>query len=81
MEEAGIEYHHLFNVVTNIRKWLQRDWNLTLVHVFREANFGADKLAKMGSANDVWLHVMEESPASMEHILLADVLEVPSVHV
>lgn len=79
MEEANIEYHQMFNVVSSIRKWLQRDWNVNLVHVYREANFGVFHLAKMGATNEARLQIMEEAPDSMEQIMLVDMLEVPSV--
>lgn len=72
MEEADIKYHQMFTVVSSIRKWMQRDWNVNLVHVYREANFGADHLAKMGSTNGARLHILEEAPDSMEHTLFAD---------
>lgn len=79
VEEAYIDYHHLSSVISNIRDWLQKSWNVRLVHVFREANFGADCLAKLGASSDVRLKILEIAPPCMEQTLMADAIEFPFV--
>ena len=48
---SQVEIHHLYNAaICEIRELLSRDWEVSLVHVFREANFCANFLARAGSA-------------------------------
>jgi ribonuclease HI len=47
---------HLFApIINNIKELMARDWNLQLIHTWREANATADFLAKMGAnSNEAW---------------------------
>lgn len=80
MHDNGEPFHHFHTVIHSIRSILKMDWNVSLVHVFREANQCADYLAKSGVVGDINFVVLHDVSADMGLLLLADVLETPMMH-
>ncbi|CAN1778828.1 hypothetical protein LINPERHAP1_LOCUS14526 [Linum perenne] len=48
---------------------LLRNWEVSLVHVFREANFAADYLANLGHSCSVGLHLYSHPDPTLAHWL------------
>ena len=46
---ANVDGHKHGVIIEDIRSLLQREWEVKLVHVFREGNLCADYLAKLGT--------------------------------
>ena len=56
-----------------IKKFLRKEWDISVYHVYREANHCADILAKAGSAGAIqFLEILEEPPIVARHQLYAD---------
>ena len=64
---------HLYStIITEIRDWLRRDWNVTISHVLREANSCVDYLAKDGAHGNENLRVLPHPPAGLLPLLRED---------
>lgn len=66
------EFHIYGSIIGDIRPMLQWDWDIQLVHVFREANAYVNHLAKSGAEGSLEFVVMQDPPASVLHLLSAD---------
>lgn len=55
---------------------LSCDWDVSVHHVFREANYYADKLAKLGAKADIGVHWLTAPPSDFLPLLLADLVKV-----
>ncbi|CAI0389214.1 unnamed protein product [Linum tenue] len=51
--------HPHYTTVAEIRRWLERPWQVKIEHVYREANFVADYLASLGHSLAVGMHVFD----------------------
>lgn len=58
--------------VKEIRQWLRRDWEISLRHVYREANRCADSLARLGKNQRCTKTIWSTPPTQLEGILLED---------
>lgn len=65
--------HPYASLVNQIRAWLHREWEVTCVHVRREANQVADCLAEMTLELPFGLHLLELCPPRCSSLLLSDV--------
>ncbi|CAL1355372.1 unnamed protein product [Linum trigynum] len=65
----GIAHH---TMVSYIRSLLARDWEVSLGHVFREANFVADHVASEAHSLPVGVHVIENPSLSLHYWLYFD---------
>lgn len=78
--EADEPYHHYGAIVANIRRMMKEEWEVSLNHVYKQANFCADFLAKSGAAGDDSFVTLLEDPIDMHPLMLADALETPMRH-
>ncbi|XVE57878.1 hypothetical protein DITRI_Ditri04bG0125700 [Diplodiscus trichospermus] len=51
----------------------QRNWQVSIKRIFREANQAADKLAKMPTALPVGLHIFRAQPRDLDQVIINDV--------
>ncbi|PNX97917.1 ribonuclease H [Trifolium pratense] len=63
-----------YAIVRKIRRLLLMDWNVKVLHEYREANKCADALANTGCILDLELIFYQECPMEIRNILLADEL-------
>ncbi|CAN1266325.1 Putative ribonuclease H protein At1g65750 [Linum perenne] len=56
--DDGVPTHQHSGEVIIIREYLQREWDVTFSHVFREANKSADFLASLGHDRELGLHMI-----------------------
>jgi len=56
-----------------IRGLLERDWNVEVCHVYREAKRSADFLASYALAQELGYHLLEEGPPGIHRFLDDDV--------
>ncbi|CAN1816421.1 Putative ribonuclease H protein At1g65750 [Linum perenne] len=68
--------HHHVALAAEFHELAARDWDISLAHVFREANFGADYLANLGHSCNLVLHLLLQPDSSMAHWLRYDLLGV-----
>ncbi|KAK9265995.1 hypothetical protein L1049_012495 [Liquidambar formosana] len=61
-------------LVTDCRSLLQRDWQVQIQHVYREANKCADFLAKYGASQVTNFVILNDPPSDLVAILLWDAL-------
>lgn len=67
-----------YNFIMQIRRLLDRDWEVQTTHVYREANSAADWLANYGLTRDTLdrnFDVLEEPPSELYSILYYDLIE------
>jgi hypothetical protein len=67
-----------YNFIMQIRRLLDRDWEVQTTHVYREANSAADWLANYGLTRDTLdrkFDILEEPPSELYSILYYDLIE------
>ncbi|CAI0433724.1 unnamed protein product, partial [Linum tenue] len=74
--ETATPHHSHYTSVTEIRRWLRRDWQVQIHHVFREANVVADHLANSGHALPVGLHRVIAPDSTLAYWLYHDCIGV-----
>ena len=55
---------------------ISRDWDVTITHVFREANACADKLTHLVVGQDEEFYVFEDPPTNLGPLLLTHAMDV-----
>ncbi|KAG4954841.1 hypothetical protein JHK87_040435 [Glycine soja] len=60
--------HHYFPLISRIRSFLHHPWELSFQHEFREANYCADWLAKLGASSANHPLVFYSCPIAMAHL-------------
>ncbi|CAN1763773.1 Putative ribonuclease H protein At1g65750, partial [Linum perenne] len=63
-------------LVAEFRELCTRSWEVSLVHVFREANFAADYLANLGHSCSIGLHLYSHPDPTLAHWLRYDLFGV-----
>ena len=48
-----------FSLITAIKELMNRQWIITIKHIYWEANFTADSMAKLAGSLPLGLHVFE----------------------
>ncbi|CAI0399883.1 unnamed protein product [Linum tenue] len=66
--------HH--TLVDFIRRLLEREWEVSVSHVFREANFVADHLASVGHSLSMGVHVLDYPGPALRYWLYFDTIGV-----
>ncbi|PNY00696.1 ribonuclease H [Trifolium pratense] len=61
-------------LVRNIRSLIALDWEVSIVHAYRESNQCADALVNIGCTLDKEIIVYDDCPSEIKDLLLADVL-------
>ncbi|KAK0603530.1 hypothetical protein LWI29_005964 [Acer saccharum] len=64
--------HPLFNIISDCKTILQREWTCTLRHTFKECNRTADSLAKLGHLLHLGMSVFEDPPAQISAVMEED---------
>ncbi|KAF7816000.1 hypothetical protein G2W53_029969 [Senna tora] len=72
VENGTTENHPCSGLVHQIRSLVDRNWDVNLVHAFREANQAADLMAKMSHTLSEGLHVFCYPHKDLGYILAAD---------
>ncbi|KAJ1443236.1 Ribonuclease H-like superfamily [Sesbania bispinosa] len=71
--KMGVHQNHpCYALVSSIRHDLQRFQHFRISHSYREGNFAADFLARIGHSYQIGSHVVSEPPPSLSNILLGD---------
>ena len=65
-----------YALVVAIRKLLSRNWQVSLTHIFREANSAADFKANMAHSVPHGLHLLTSPPVGIYSIILQDMFGV-----
>ena len=58
--------------IRKIRQWMRRDWEISLRHIYREANRCADRLAKLGKMQACKKTIWCTPPAQLERLIIED---------
>jgi ribonuclease HI len=61
-------------LVKKIQRLMQLEWDITISHSYREANYCADALANMGCFIDGNTVFFEECPDQIRHLLVSDAM-------
>ncbi|KAJ6420916.1 hypothetical protein OIU84_028322 [Salix udensis] len=69
-----VGFHKYRALIFEIRELLRRDWTVRIEHIFREANFCADFMAKFATSCDNGLMIWDEPPQGLQQLLLADIM-------
>ncbi|KAI5324400.1 hypothetical protein L3X38_033473 [Prunus dulcis] len=64
-----VDSHPMSVLLTKCRELLKSQWNCSSLHVYRETNFAADFLAKMGHHKGLGYHELSSPPDLMQPIL------------
>ncbi|GAY50021.1 hypothetical protein CUMW_123520 [Citrus unshiu] len=56
-----------------VTELMNRQWLITIKHIYREANFAADSMAKLAGSLPLGLHVFENSPEGLGYWLCNDI--------
>ncbi|CAI0545592.1 unnamed protein product [Linum tenue] len=70
--ESATQEHPHYRHIAEIRRWISRDWQVKLEHVYRETNYTADYLASLGHSLPIGLHVYELPSSTMAYWLYFD---------
>ncbi|KAL9418011.1 hypothetical protein AB3S75_040918 [Citrus x aurantiifolia] len=62
-----------FSLITAIKELMNRQWLITIKHIYREANFAADSMAKLAGSLPLGLHVFENPPENLGYWLCNDI--------
>ncbi|CAI0429574.1 unnamed protein product [Linum tenue] len=68
--------HPHYTLVAYIRRLMEREWEVSLSHVFRESNFVADHLASVGHSLAIGTHMVDFPGAELRYWLYFDTLGV-----
>lgn len=69
-----VDTHHLHHaILADIEEYINREWQISISHVLREANSCADFLARDGSSDqNLGVKIWEDPPTALRPLLLAD---------
>ncbi|KAL9432672.1 hypothetical protein AB3S75_027656 [Citrus x aurantiifolia] len=60
------------SVIQSIRRLINREWHVCISHIYREANFAADFLAKFAMRQPLGFHVLHNPPHGVVNCLTYD---------
>nr|GMC46818.1 ribonuclease H [Ipomoea batatas]GMD31167.1 ribonuclease H [Ipomoea batatas] len=69
----------LNNIIETCKRWMTKDWEVTIKHVYWEQNHIADNLAKLACQREDRLSCLREPPAVILRNLEEDTMGIPSV--
>ncbi|CAL2253115.1 unnamed protein product [Prunus armeniaca] len=64
--------HPLLTLLNMCKVYWKSSWDCNIFHVFREVNFGADSLAKMGHEMEMDIHCFVLPPSGIIGVLQED---------
>ncbi|CAI0559343.1 unnamed protein product, partial [Linum tenue] len=76
-EATSSNPHHC--LIAAARRLLARDWQVEIIHMYREGNVVADFLASLGHSRGVGLHVLDRPNSSLNYWLFFDLLGVQTL--
>ncbi|CAN1141947.1 hypothetical protein LINPERHAP2_LOCUS12791, partial [Linum perenne] len=59
--------HQHVTIVCQYRRLLERNWKITLKHIYKEANYMADALANKGHIANLGTHTVECSDSTIRY--------------
>lgn len=59
-------------LIRGIRMLLQKDWEVSVQHIYREANSVADRMAKYAKSLERGWHAFDQPPEILRQVLLLD---------
>ncbi|KAJ1402257.1 Ribonuclease H-like superfamily [Sesbania bispinosa] len=62
------------DILSHIKELLRKDWQVSIVHVFREANMVADKLSRLGDSSSPQTLLWRSPPPSVKVLIDQDIL-------
>ncbi|CAN1849082.1 Putative ribonuclease H protein At1g65750 [Linum perenne] len=68
--------HCHLSKVSSIRERLERDWQVDIRHIYREANGAADYLANLGHNFDLGTHLVPSSDCNLGYFLRKDCMRI-----
>ncbi|CAN1185483.1 Putative ribonuclease H protein At1g65750, partial [Linum perenne] len=71
--EPGSSHQYTLEVL-EFQEWLQRDWEVKVIHVYREANQAADYLANLGHNTTRRVHTVDISDCILAYFVRYDCL-------
>ncbi|CAN1845631.1 Putative ribonuclease H protein At1g65750, partial [Linum perenne] len=71
--ESGSSHQYTLEVL-EFQDWLHRDWEVKLIHIYREANHAADYLANLGHNTIRGTHNVEISDCNLAYFVRHDCL-------
>ncbi|CAN1153781.1 Putative ribonuclease H protein At1g65750 [Linum perenne] len=71
----SVNHHHAMEVL-EFREWLSKEWEITIIHVFREANQTADYLANVGHSLPRRSHLIRGSDCNLAYYLRYDCMKI-----
>ncbi|CAJ2666519.1 ribonuclease H [Trifolium pratense] len=69
--------HKYVGIIVSIKELISRDWAVSFVHIYREANQCADFMAKLGANAMDCFGIFPEPPACLASLLLSDAMGTP----
>ncbi|KAJ1421638.1 Ribonuclease H-like superfamily [Sesbania bispinosa] len=76
IEHGCHSYHPCYGLISEIQALKKRDWEIQIVHVYREANKVVDFLASLAVSLDYGLYVLDSPPLGCGEILIQDLIGV-----
>ncbi|CAL1387342.1 unnamed protein product [Linum trigynum] len=70
--QSATEFHPHRTMISTARQLLQREWQVNIVHTFREGNFVADFLTSQGHGYPIGNHPFLGSNPNLLHWLFYD---------
>ncbi|CAN1149690.1 Putative ribonuclease H protein At1g65750, partial [Linum perenne] len=70
-EDRNVSHQHAVDIA-NLRELLERDWEVTISHIFREGNFAADYLANLGHDYPWGVNIIPISDCNLNYFLRRD---------
>lgn len=69
-----------YPLMVAIREILSRNWQVSITHIYREANSAADFMANMALSVPIGLHSFPNPPVGIYSIISQDIFEVTQSH-
>ncbi|CAN1844436.1 Putative ribonuclease H protein At1g65750 [Linum perenne] len=75
LQSANTNHQHAI-LVSEFQALKARSWDVSITHIFREANSGADYLANLGHSFCYGLHLFSQPDSTLAHWLRFDLIGV-----
>ncbi|CAN1127777.1 Putative ribonuclease H protein At1g65750, partial [Linum perenne] len=76
LQGEGLDDHAHAATISTATELLRRDWEVHIIHVYRESNHAADFLANLGHSCPIGFHLVEQFDPNLYYWLLYDQLGV-----
>ncbi|CAL1358444.1 unnamed protein product [Linum trigynum] len=72
LQDKNYRDHAQAGVLSKAQELLSRQWDVDIIHIYREGNKCADFLANLGHTLDIELHCIPIDPSCLSHLILYD---------